>query len=291
MNELCRRPAGNYYLRSAPSKCSETGGRPQDNPPVGSGAGRSGSRPGYETGRFTSRRFRTALSSWRASIRGTDILVAGIVATLSLGLAAYVYARAQAAAHLAFADQAQRLQAAVAERLSAPLEDSAALSSLLEAFGRVTRRQFRLLTSPMLRPDPLNRRRGLVYALEWLPIVSERERPALEAEARGAGLAGYRLLGAGSGREADRGRPPPVLRADPLHGAAQRGRARLRRDDRIRSAGTSPRGPATPGWRRRRFPSASSRRRTGPMHRPRSRSTLPSIARAIPARKRPAALR
>jgi serine/threonine protein kinase/CHASE1-domain containing sensor protein len=168
---------------------------------VGSGAGRSGSRPGYrsgsrpgyETGRFTSRRFRTALSSWRASIRGTDILVAGIVAALSLGLAAYVYARAQAAARLSFADQAQRLQAAVAERLSVPLEDSAALSGLLEASGRVTRRQFRQLTSPMLRPDPIVRRRGLISALEWLPLVPDRERAALEAEARSAGLSSYRF--------------------------------------------------------------------------------------------------
>jgi len=160
---------------------------------VSSGAGRSGSRPGYETGRFTSKRLRTAIASWRASIRGTDILVAGIVAALSLGLAAYLYARAQAASRLAFAEDAQRLQAAMAERLSVPLEDSAVLSSLLEASGRVTRHQFRLLTSPMLRPDPLLRRRGLVYALEWLPIVRASERPALEAEARAAGLAGYRF--------------------------------------------------------------------------------------------------
>ncbi len=160
---------------------------------MGSGAGRSGSRPGFETGRFTSRRLRTAVSSWRASLRGTDILVAAIFAALSLGLAAYLYARAQAATRLAFAEQAQRLQSAVAERLSVPLEDSAVLSSLLEGSGRVTRRQFRLLTSPMLRPDPLLRRRGLVYALEWLPLVRENERAAYEAEARAAGLAGFRF--------------------------------------------------------------------------------------------------
>ena len=166
-----RRPADTYSLRSPPSKCSvNPGGSPPDNPPSGQRGGeereparvRSGSRPGYETGRFTSRRLRTALSSWRASIRGTDILVASLVAALSLGLAAYLYARAQAAARLAFAEQAQRLQAAVNERLSVPLENSAALSSLLEASGRVTRRQFRVLTGPMLRPDPVIRRRGLV---------------------------------------------------------------------------------------------------------------------------------
>jgi CHASE1-domain containing sensor protein len=45
----------------------------------------------------------------------------------------------------------------------------------------------------MLRPDPLLRRRGLVYALEWLPLVRENERAAYETEARAAGLAGFRF--------------------------------------------------------------------------------------------------
>jgi len=110
---------------------------------------------------------------------------------LSLGLGAYVLARAQAAVHLAFAERAQRLHAAVTERLLLPSEDLAALSSFLEASGHVTRRQFRLLTNPMLV------RRRLVYAFEWLPVVRETERSTYEAEARAAGLTDYRFWEAG----------------------------------------------------------------------------------------------
>ncbi|MGH9315652.1 MAG: CHASE domain-containing protein [Thermoanaerobaculia bacterium] len=155
------------------------------------GPGRSGRRSGPETGRFTTRRVRSAFSSWRASIRGTDVLVASVLVALSLGLGAYLLARAQAAVHLAFAERAQRLHAAVTERLLLPSEDLAALSSFLEASGHVTRRQFRLLTNPMLG------RHRLVYALEWLPVVRESERFAYEAEARAAGLTDYRFWEAG----------------------------------------------------------------------------------------------
>ncbi len=52
------------------------------------------------TGRFTVRRLRSAFFLFRTSIRGADILVAGVFAALSLGLGAYLLARAQAAAHL-----------------------------------------------------------------------------------------------------------------------------------------------------------------------------------------------
>ena len=129
---------------------------------------------------------RSAVSLWRASVRGTDILVAVVFAALSLGLGAYVLAREEAAVHFAFADRAQRLQAAVAERLLLPREDLTALSSFLETSdGQTTRRQFRLLTSPMLE------RHQLIYAFEWLPLVRESERNLYEAEARDAGLVGY----------------------------------------------------------------------------------------------------
>ncbi|HSS45435.1 MAG TPA: CHASE domain-containing protein [Thermoanaerobaculia bacterium] len=155
------------------------------------GPGRSGRRSGPETGRFTTRRIRSAFSSWRASIRGTDVLVASVLAALSLGLGAYLFARAQAAVHLGFTQRAQRLQAAVTERLLLPQEDLNALSKFLEASGQPTRRQFRLLTDPMLL------RHRFVYAFEWLPLVRELERSAYEAEARAAGLTDYRFWEAG----------------------------------------------------------------------------------------------
>ncbi|HSD71378.1 MAG TPA: CHASE domain-containing protein [Thermoanaerobaculia bacterium] len=144
---------------------------------------------------------RSALSSWRASIRGADVLVASVVAALSLGLGAYVYARAQAATHLAFSERAQHLQAAVTERLLLPQEDLKTLANFLEASGgATTRRQFRVLAEPMLQ------RRRLVYAYEWLPVVRESERAAYEAEARAAGLSDYRFweLAGGETRPAGR---------------------------------------------------------------------------------------
>ena len=143
-----------------------------------SGAGQVRGRSGSETGRFTARRLRSALSSWRASIRGTDILVASVLVALSLGLGAYLLARAQAAAHLAFAQRAQRLQAAVTERLSLPSEDLSTLQSLLEASGQVTRRQFRHLTD---RPCAV-----IGWSTHWSGFRSSAHRsaPLYEAEAR-----------------------------------------------------------------------------------------------------------
>jgi hypothetical protein len=70
-----------------------------------------GRRSGSESGWFTARRLKSAISSWRSSVRGTDILVASVFVALSLGLGAYIFARAQAAAHLAFTEKAQRLRA------------------------------------------------------------------------------------------------------------------------------------------------------------------------------------
>jgi len=162
----------------------------QHNSPVSRGMARtwsSGSRPGYETGRFTVRRLRSVFSLWRSSIRGSDLLLASIWVALSLGLGAYLFARAQAAEHLAFAQRAQRLQAAIDERLRQPYEDLATLQSLLEATGQMTRRQFHLLTAPTLG------RHHLVYALEWLPLVLQPERETYEREAREAGLTDYRF--------------------------------------------------------------------------------------------------
>lgn len=153
---------------------------------------------------------RSAFSLWRSSVRGTDILFAVVFAALSLGLAAYVLAREEAAVHFSFADRAQRLQAAVAERLLLPREDLTALSSFLATSdGQTTRRQFRLLTNPMLE------RHQLIYAFEWLPLVRESERSLYEAEAREAGLAGYRFWETGpDGKPREAGLRPAYI---PIH--------------------------------------------------------------------------
>ncbi len=174
-----------------------------------SSSGERGRRSGSESGWFTARRLKSAISSWRSSVRGTDILVASVFVALSLGLGAYILARAQAAAHLAFTEKAQRLQAAVTQTLVLPQEDLTALSSFLEASGMTTRRQFRLLTEPMLL------RHRLVYAFEWLPLVRDSERAAFEEEARDAGLTGYRFWEIGpDGKPMEAGRRPYYV---PIH--------------------------------------------------------------------------
>ncbi|HKA36192.1 MAG TPA: CHASE domain-containing protein [Thermoanaerobaculia bacterium] len=152
---------------------------------------------------------RSAISLWRGSIRGTDILGAGVFAALALGLGAFVFARHQASARLEFSDRAQKLQKAVAEILLLPQEDLTAISNFLQASEVVTRKQFRLLTNPMLR------RHRLVYAFEWLPIVRDPDRSAYEAEARGAGLTDYRFWDMGSdGKPRDATRRESYL---PIH--------------------------------------------------------------------------
>ena len=152
-------------------------------------------------GKLTGRRVRSAISLWRGSIRGTDILGAGVFAALALGLAAFVFARSQAAARMAFSERAQRVQRAVLEKMLLPQEDVTAIANFLQASEVVTRKQFRLLTSPMLK------RHTVVYAFEWLPRVLDPDRVAYEAEAREAGLTTYQFWSLGSDgkpREASR---------------------------------------------------------------------------------------
>ncbi len=165
-----------------------------------SGPDKHGRRSGPEAGRAPGRRLRSAFSSWRASIRGTDVLVASVFAALSLGLGAYLFAQSQATTHLAFTERAQHLQAAVTERLLLPQEDLTALSSFLEASGEMTRRQFRLLAKPMLE------RHRLVYAFEWLPVVRASERALYEEEARNAGLTDYHFWEIADGKPRVAGR-------------------------------------------------------------------------------------
>ena len=136
---------------------------------------------------------------------------------LSLGFGAYLLARAQAAARLAFTQRSQRLYSAIIERLQQPYEDLTTLTSFLEASGRLTRRQFHVLAESMLKRHPL------VYSFEWLPIVSDWEREAYEAEAHAEGLTDYRFweLGdAGPRDAARRAQYVPIHYMEPPSGLA-----------------------------------------------------------------------
>ena len=73
----------------------------------------------------------------------------------------------------------------MSDRLSRPVDDLKTLQRFFEASNGVTRRQFRMLTEPMLL------RRRFVHAFEWLPAVPASGRSAYEAEARLDGLSQY----------------------------------------------------------------------------------------------------
>jgi serine/threonine-protein kinase len=158
---------------------------------VGSFTGADTRASSPATSRFTTRRLRSAFALWRGSVRRTDLLICTIFLALSLGLGAYVYARAHAVVRLEFLRQAQVLHAAITKSLNDPLEDLNALQSFLQAYGSVTRKQFHLSTEPLLG------KHVHVYAFEWLPVVREGERYALEAEAKAAGLSTYRFWESG----------------------------------------------------------------------------------------------
>ena len=136
---------------------------------------------------------RSAFFLFRTSIRGADILVAGVFVAF-VGLGAFLLARAQAAAHLSFSQRAQLLQAALTKRSQTPQEDLTTLASVFEASGRMTRRQIHLLTDPMLV------RHRLVYAFEWLPFVRDPER-ILRGGGERRGPDGYRFWEIGPGRK------------------------------------------------------------------------------------------
>jgi serine/threonine-protein kinase len=159
---------------------------------VTSGTGRSGGPSGAETGRSTVRRLRSAFFLWRSSIRGRDILGAAVLVALSVAIGAFLYARAHTAARLAFAQRTQGLELALNDRLSRPVDDLKTLQRFFEASNGVTRRQFRMLTEPMLL------RRRFVHAFEWLPAVPASGRSAYEAEARLDGLSQYSFWESGA---------------------------------------------------------------------------------------------
>ena len=153
------------------------------------GGGRTGGRSGSETssGRPTLRRLRSAFFLWRQSMRTPDMIVAGVLVVLALLLGGYLYDRATGVAREAFAERARRLQASIGERANAPTKDLKILQSFFEASNGMTRRQFRVLTAPLLLND------RLVYAFEWLPAVPAAERLGRETQARAEGVPGYHI--------------------------------------------------------------------------------------------------
>jgi len=140
------------------------------------GTGRSGS--GADTSRFTIRRLRSAFFLWRTSIRATDLLVTAVFLALSLGLGAYVFARARAATHLEFAQKGKDLQGRVSQKVASSLENLYTLQNFVQASGSVQRELFRTLAYPMLA------RNREVYSFEWLPLVREPERQKMEAASK-----------------------------------------------------------------------------------------------------------
>ncbi|MGH9399267.1 MAG: CHASE domain-containing protein, partial [Thermoanaerobaculia bacterium] len=127
------------------------------------------------------------LSAWRDAVRRRDIMIAVGAVALSVAGGALLASRDRALRQIDVGERARRLSAAVNAGLSRPLEALAALHSFFLADPNVTREKFRFFVQPLLRKN------RLIYALEWMPIVPAAERDAYEAEARAAGLTGYRF--------------------------------------------------------------------------------------------------
>jgi len=153
----------------------------------GSASRTTGGRSSAEASRITIRRLRSAFFLFKSALRGRDAVIAGILALLFAGVGAYLYARAGRDARSAFEARAARFQAAVADRLTQPIEDLNSLRSFFEASGGLTRAQFRFLTGPLLL------RHRMIYAFEWLPRVPRGERAAYESEAKASGIPSYRF--------------------------------------------------------------------------------------------------
>ena len=166
------------------------------------------------------------------------------------------------------------------EKLSSSLENLTTLQSFLEASDVATP-----AVSPARVPDARAQPRGLL-----LRVAPGRARERAHA-VRGGGARRapdrLRLLGEERGGQARTGRPPRLVRPDPLHGAAERVRPRLRH--RVR------RDPLGDGGHRARLADRSSRRRPSAWSRTRSATrrrrrssprTLRSTSRAIRAPRR-----
>ncbi len=132
-------------------------------------------------------KLRRGASAWRDAVRRRDIMIALGAVALSLAGGALLATRDRALYQIDVGERARRLSAAVTAGLSRPLEALAALHSFFLAEPNVTRSKFRFFVQPLLRNY------HSVYALEWMPIVPAAERDAYEAEARTAGLTGYRF--------------------------------------------------------------------------------------------------
>ena len=200
----------------------------------------SGPGTGSVTSRFTSRRLRSILSMWRASIRGRDLFVASIPITASVFLAGYLLVRAEEASRQAFKQKALELRALLFDRLAQPVESLTVLASFIEISGGVTREQFRLLAMPLLG------RHRAVAAFEWMPWVREEHRRAFESGGEGGRPDRLPFLGDGSRRKAAGLGVAPVSPSRPFHGAPQRARARVRYFERSDPAGDRGEG-ARPG--------------------------------------------
>ncbi len=122
---------------------------------------------------------------------------------MAVGLGVYLLVRAQADARLSFAERARRLNGYISRSLLLAQEDPETLRNFFETSGRINRRQFHSIATPMLT------RHRYVDALEWLPVVRGPERLTHEEEAHAAGLTEYRLWEAGpDGQPREAGRRP-----------------------------------------------------------------------------------
>ena len=112
------------------------------------------------------------------------IVVLGAVLTLG-GLASTARRQAQADFEL-LSQRAREIDARVRESLELPVEALRTIPTLFTAMDDgVSREEFAAYCAPILARHP-----G-IYALEWLPLVTDEERATVEAQAQADGVAGF----------------------------------------------------------------------------------------------------
>jgi serine/threonine protein kinase/CHASE1-domain containing sensor protein len=147
--------------------------RPQSRPPT----------PGRRL-RVAGPRTTTETSAWRSP--GVALaLLGGVCLTLALfAISAWSERQRQS---MAFERQATLAAASLRTGFELPLEVLVSLALLFEASEEVTREEFRSFVTPSLRRHPA------VYAYEWLPLVGEADRTAVERRMRDDGFPSFQF--------------------------------------------------------------------------------------------------
>jgi serine/threonine-protein kinase len=144
------------------------------------------------------------------------ILVIGLASTITTSLV--LRERDRERARLSYEQKVTQISAALSSGFGAPLEALHSIPALFDASEDVDRHEFRVFVRRALQRHPS------IYALEWIPLVTDEQRDAVEATAQREGLAGFQITEVGPDqkllRAAKRPHYLPILFMEPPHPTA-----------------------------------------------------------------------